>query len=90
MKIKFNYSSELQINGWFVGCIHVEEADISDKEMMAYKHKHGVIIRGENLVLISLTISDITLCEVWPCRTFARLADVKFTLLLPALGASFW
>ena len=56
-----NYSGELQINGWFVVCIHIEEAIIWGKEIRVCTHKRDnsvsfVIILVENLVQIGLII----------------------------------
>ena len=66
MKLTFNQSDKLQINGWFVGCINIEKAIVWGKEIRACTHKwdnssRGVVILEENLVQMSLIITEILL-----------------------------
>ena len=56
----------LELNGWFVGCIHVEKAVVWGKEMRACTHKRditgiGAIILEENLIQTGLIIAEILL-----------------------------
>ena len=60
-----------QINGWFVGCVHVEKAVMWCKEMRACTHKcdnsgFGVIILEKNLVQIGLIIAEILFFGLGP------------------------